>query len=69
MGEEKTEFCYQFWNCKKENQEKCTVFKTNSCNECWFLFDVNKEKCEGIQTEKFNNCTECDFFKQKNKKL
>ena len=68
MKADKTQNCWDYWNCPEEVRDACPAYATNSGRECWMVagsFTTSKTKCPKAAKE-YKFCWECPWFKKLN---
>jgi hypothetical protein len=53
--------CWEFWDCPKEQRDKCPAFLTYNGREC---YNFAENYCPILNNKGFRRCWECPWFKK-----
>ena len=56
--------CWKYWNCTKDMQEKCSVYKEKEGRKCWMYTHNLTPFMWAKPKRNFKSCKECPWYKK-----
>lgn len=54
--------CWEYWDCPKDFQKKCSVYKAKDGTRCWIYTDNLKVFDWARPKRKFESCVKCPWY-------